>query len=509
MIPTSSDLNSTQDPAMAYNIRLKPDMPTLFEQSVAGRRGDSLRPLWTQARAPESMIPAHYLRPQPCLLPELSEPEVVRHYTRLSALNYAIDLGMYPLGSCTMKYNPKINEVVARMPGFVALHPYEPAALQQGALALMANLQDYLAEMTGLSAVTLHPSAGAQGELCGILMIRRALEKRGNARHKMIVPDSAHGTNPATASLAGYTTVKVDTNAQGMVSVESIAQLMDEDTAGLMMTCPNTLGIFEKDIQQICKIVHDRGGFVYMDGANMNALCGVARPGDFGVDVMHINLHKTFSQPHGGGGPGAGPVCANETLRPYLPVPVVVQDNGMYSLCYNKPDSIGQLRAFSCSFMVMVRAYAYIRSLGPDGILMNTHMAVLNARYLRHLLKDTFYIPYQTETLHETVFNDKWQKPYDVSTLDIAKRLIDYGYHPPTVYFPLVVQGALMIEPTESETKESLERFAEVLKQIAKEAQTQPKRLKDAPVFAPRRRFDEASAARKPILRAKRNLAPE
>lgn len=489
------------DPAESFNIRAKAKEPTLFEKSSPGRRGVDLRRLQVPMIEAENVIPKHLLRKQAPLLPELSEPEVVRHYTRLSTMNYAIDLGMYPLGSCTMKYNPKINEVAARLPGFTQLHPYDPPELQQGALKLMANLQDILAEIAGLPAVTLHPAAGAQGELCGLLMIRQALTARGNPRRKILVPDSAHGTNPATASLAGYETVKIETGEDGIVHVERVEQAMDEETAGIMLTCPNTLGIFESNIQRICEIVHAKGGFVYMDGANMNALCGVARPGDFGVDVMHINLHKTFSQPHGGGGPGAGPVCARESLRPYLPVPVIVRRGEQCELIYDCPQSIGKLRSFASSFMVMVRSYAYILSLGYDGVRRNTEMAVLNARYLRSQLEGVYELPIQTETLHEVVFNDRAFKESGVTTLDIAKRLIDYGYHPPTIYFPLIIAGALMIEPTESESKESIDQFVQVMKRIAQEALHEPARLKSAPHLAPRRRFDEAMAARKPVLR--------
>ena len=481
------------------NWRAKPDFPTLFEQSSPGRRGYDLPPL-TVPKA--GVVPAAYLRQRAPMLPELSEPEVVRHYTRLSTLNYAIDLGIYPLGSCTMKYNPKVNEEAARIAGFTSAHPYDPPELLQGVLKLMWELQQYLADVSGLPAVTLHPAAGAQGELCGLMMIREALRARGDVRKKIIVPDSAHGTNPATASLAGYTTVKVDTGPDGMVSAEAVAKLMDADTAAIMITNPNTLGIFEKNIKAICDVVHARGGFVYLDGANLNALAGVARPGDFGADVMHINVHKTFSQPHGGGGPGAGPVCAVRELEPFMPVPVVIREGDKFRLDDDRPRSIGKLRSFATSFLVMVRTYTYIRSLGPDGVRKNTEMAVLNARYLRSQLEGELHLPYATETLHEVVFSDKKQKENDISTLDIAKRLIDYGVHPPTVYFPLVVPGALMIEPTESESKGSIDQFCAILKQVLAEAREQPHLLKNAPSLAPRRRFDEASAARKPVLRA-------
>ncbi len=484
------------------NWRVRPDFPTLFEQGSAGRSGVDLPPLAVADVTPEKVLPAHLLRKEPPMLPELSEPEVVRHYTRLSTLNYAIDLGIYPLGSCTMKYNPKVNEEAARLAGFMAAHPYDPPELIQGELKLLWELQNYLADISGLPAVTLHPSAGAQGELCGLMMIREALRARGNVRKKIIVPDSAHGTNPATATLAGYETVKIDTGPHGIVDPETVEKMMSDDTAALMITCPNTLGIFERHIKQICDIVHARGGFVYFDGANLNALAGIARPGDFGADVMHINVHKTFSQPHGGGGPGAGPVCAVRELEPFLPVPVVVKNGEKFTLEEDRPHSIGKLRSFGSSFMVMVRTYAYLRSLGPDGIRKNTQMAVLNARYLRAELEGTFHLPYDNETLHEVIFSDKHQKEFGVTTLDIAKRLIDYGVHPPTVYFPLSVSGALMIEPTESESKASIDGFCDIMKSVAAEAKEQPQLLKTAPTLAPRRRFDEAGAARKPVLRA-------
>jgi glycine dehydrogenase subunit 2 len=498
----------THDPATRFNWRQKPDFPTLFEQSREGVRGDALRPLSVEKVNAEDVLPKHLLRQQKMMLPELSEPEVVRHYTRLSTMNYAIDLGIYPLGSCTMKYNPKINEVACRLPGFMNAHPYDPPEITQGVLELMWRLQGFLAETTGLPAVTLTPAAGAQGELVGMLMIRKALQARGNARKKVIVPDSAHGTNPATATLAGYETIKVDTGPDGMVHPEAVAKLMDEDVAAIMITNPNTLGIFERHVKEIADIVHAKGGLVYMDGANMNALAGVARPADFGVDVQHINVHKTFSQPHGGGGPGAGPVCATEALRPFMPVPIIEKQGDKFVLIEERSTSIGRLRSFATSFGVMVRTYAYMRSLGPDGIRKNTEMAVLNAKYLRKKLDGLYHVAYKTETLHETVFSDKLQKDTGVTTLDIAKRLIDYGVHPPTVYFPLVVPGALMIEPTESESKESIDAFCELMRRVAVEAKEQPELLKEAPTLAPRRRFDEASAARKPVLRAPRSPSP-
>lgn len=488
------------------NWRVSPDFPTLFEQSVPGRRGTDPLTMDVPKIDPSKVLPAFARRAQPAMLPELSEPEVIRHYTRLSTLNYAIDLGIYPLGSCTMKYNPKINEEVARFPGFMSAHPYDPPELLQGVLKLMYDLQGYLADVSGMAAVTLHPAAGAQGELCGLLLIREALRARGDMRKKVIVPDSAHGTNPATAALVGYETIKVETGPNGVVELAAVEKLMDQDVAAIMITNPNTLGIFEHNIKQICDLVHSRGGFVYLDGANLNALAGVARPGDFGADVMHINVHKTFSQPHGGGGPGAGPVCCVKELEPFLPSPVVVKKGegktATYDLDYNRPKTIGKLRSFATSFLVMVRTYTYIRSLGAEGVKKNTEMAVLNARYLRSLLEGTYNLPYKTETLHEVVFDDKFQKVNDVTTLDIAKRLVDYGVHPPTVYFPLVIPGALMMEPTESESKATIEEFAQMMIQIAEEAKTEPQTLRDAPTLAPRRRFDEAAAARKPVLRA-------
>ncbi len=476
--------------------------PLLRDISVPGRQGLDLPPEEVPAVDPASVLPGWALRREPPALPEVSEPDVVRHFTRLSQWNYNIDTGMYPLGSCTMKYNPKVNEAVAQLPGFRKLHPRTPDHLAQGALALMHDLERYLAEITGLDRVTLQPAAGAHGELTGVLMMRAwHVKHHGTPRSKMIVPESAHGTNPASCAIAGYQVVSVKNGPDGIVEPDRVAELMDEDVAGFMVTCPNTLGLFERHIGEIAEIVHAGGGLVYLDGANLNAILGATRPGDLGVDVMHLNLHKTFSTPHGGGGPGSGPVAVRDTLAPYLPVPVVVKDGDRYRLEHDLPDSIGKVRSFYGNYAMLLRAYAYIRSLGPEGLKRVAEIAVLNANYLKEKLKDHYYLPFDRPCMHELVLTDKWQQKAGVKTLDIAKRLIDYGFHPPTVYFPLVVHGAMMIEPTESESKATLDQFIDAMIRIAEEARTSPERLKEAPTVPVRRRLDETRAARKPVLR--------
>ena len=411
-----------------------------------------------------------------------------------------MDTGTYPLGSCTMKYNPKINEKLAGLPGFAGAHPLLPPDLSQGALRLMFELQGYLAEITGLDAVSLQPSAGAHGELTGMLVIHAYHKSQGQTRHKIIVPDTAHGTNPASAALCGYKPVKIQSNEQGVLSPEAVAEVMDEDTAGIMVTNPNTLGLFEENIKEIAGIVHAKGGLVYCDGANMNAVMGVAHMGRMGVDVQHLNLHKTFSTPHGGGGPGSGPVCVTRELERFLPVPRIVQIDGKFALSEDYPDSIGKLHAFYGNFGVMIKAWAYIRSMGPDNLKKASQYAVLSANYLKERLKDTFHLAYDRPCMHECVFSDKLQQPSGVTTLDMVKRLIDYGFHPPTVYFPLVVHGAIMIEPTETESKEDLDLLVEALKAIVKEAEENPELLKAAPGKTKVRRLDETTAARKPCL---------
>jgi glycine dehydrogenase subunit 2 len=436
--------------------------------------------------------------------PELGELELLRHFTRLSQRNYAIESQFYPLGSCTMKYNPKINEVVAQYPGFSLIHPLAPPALNQGALELLFGLEQMLAEIAGMDDVSLQPSAGAQGELTGLMLIRAYLSARGNPRKKIIVPDTAHGTNPASSTLCGYDVVQIASNEQGVIAAAAVADVMDEDVAALMVTNPNTLGIFEKNIEAVAQVVHGKGGLVYLDGANLNALMGIAKPGHMGVDVLHINLHKTFSTPHGGGGPGAGPVAVKTFLRDFLPTPRIAKTADGYELIEDMPASIGRVRSFFGNFGVLVRAYAYILSLGGDGLEETSRMALLNANYIRSKLERHYQLAYNEPCMHECVFNDRNQHKNSVSTLDIAKRLLDYGFHPPTIYFPLVVSGALMIEPTETETPETLDRFIEAMIAIAEESRETPDLVKNAPHTTPVRRLDEAKAARKPVLRWER-----
>ncbi|HEY5672985.1 MAG TPA: aminomethyl-transferring glycine dehydrogenase subunit GcvPB [Malonomonas sp.] len=470
------------------------DEKLLFERTDPGRIGYSLSQLDVPAVSPQKAL----LRAEITDFPEICEIDVVRHYTRLSTWNYGVDTGFYPLGSCTMKYNPKVNEQAARLPGFAELHPHTPDHLSQGALELMYHLQQDLAEVSGFPAVTLQPAAGAQGEFAGMLMIRAWHEANGQQRHKVIIPDTAHGTNPASAALCGYDVVSVTSN--GVLSKEAVAAVMDDDVAALMVTNPNTLGLFESDIREICELVHAKGGLVYCDGANLNAQMGISRPGDLGIDVMHFNLHKTFSTPHGGGGPGAGPVGVVEKLQPFMPVPVVVKQGDKYRLDYDLPQSVGRVKGFAGHFGILVRAYAYILAMGGEGLKRATELAVLNANYIRARLEGVYDLPYKQRSLHEVVFSEA-ALPNDCHTLDVAKRLIDYGYHPPTIYFPLVVKGALMIEPTETESKQALDEFCDALLDIAAEAKTNPELLKQAPVRARVKRLDEASAARKPKLR--------
>jgi len=465
----------------------------LFEHSDPGRKGYSLPAL----DVPVASLPKALVRDELSGFPELSEVDVVRHFTRLSTWNYGVDSGFYPLGSCTMKYNPKVNEVACRTEGLAALHPYAPEHLAQGALRLMFELQRDLGEISGFPAVTLQPAAGAHGELTGMLVIRAWHEARGSKRSKVLIPDTAHGTNPATAALCGYQVVPIA--SEGVLRAEEVRAHMDDEVAGLMVTNPNTLGLFESEIREICEIVHAGGGLVYCDGANLNALMGIARPGDMGIDVMHFNLHKTFSTPHGGGGPGSGPVGVRADLAPYLPVPQVVETAEGYRLDFDRPASIGRLRSFYGNFGVMVRAWAYIRSLGPEGLKKASQLAVLNANYVRARLEGTYHLPHQGRSLHEAVFSDQ-NLPNDCHTLDVAKRLIDYGYHPPTIYFPLVVKGAIMIEPTETESKEVLDEFCDAMLAIAREAAEQPEKLHEAPRLTRTRRLDETRAARQPCL---------
>jgi len=477
--------------------------PLLFERSRPGRTGVDLDPLDVPEVDAQALLGAEAVRETIPELPELSEMDVVRHFTRLSTQNYAVELGLYPLGSCTMKYNPKLNEKAARLPGFAEIHPLQPPALAQGILGLMANLEDALAEISGMDRVSLQPAAGAQGELAGIMMIRALHEQRGDRRKKVLIPDSAHGTNPASAALNDFECVPIPSGPDGVLHPEAVAELMAPDVAGLMLTNPNTLGLFEEHIVRICEIVHEQGGLVYGDGANLNALMGVARLGDMGIDVIHFNLHKTFSTPHGGGGPGAGPVGVKNILAPHLPVPIIRRegDPERYALDYEFPHSIGRLHGGFGNVGMLVRAWAYIRSLGPDGVRRCAEMAVLNANYLLARLRERWHVPYERPVMHECVLSDRLLEETGVTTLDVAKRLIDYGYHPPTIYFPLIVHGAIMIEPTESESLEGLDRFVEALLAIEREAHETPDLVREAPHRTPRSRLDETRAARRPVLR--------
>jgi Glycine cleavage system protein P (pyridoxal-binding), C-terminal domain len=484
----------------------------IFERSQTGRVGYRLPKLDVDAIDIESIIPAELRRDDDLDgVPEVSEVDVVRHFTRISTWNYSIDLGMYPLGSCTMKYNSRLNEKTARIAGYTNLHPLAPEEESQGALELIYRLQEDLAEITGLPGVSLQPAAGAQGEMTGVMLIRALLDKRhGEAskdRRVMLIPESAHGTNPASAALAGFTVKSIRANADGLTDMDHLRELCDAGgVAGVMFTNPNTVGIFEKNIKEICEVIHQAGGLVYMDGANMNALVGVARPGDMGVDVIHLNLHKTFSTPHGGGGPGCGPCCCTAELAEFLPVPRVVKSEDTYKLDYNLPNSIGRVKAFFGNFGMMIRALSYIYTHGAEGLKEATETAVLNARYVAEELKDTFHQPYEADCMHEAIFSHKNQTRTGVHTLDIAKRLIDYGFHPPTVYFPLVVEGAMLIEPTESVGRADLDAFISAMKDIDREAKENPQLVIDAPHSTRIGRLDEATAARKPVLRWKADM---
>src|SRR5215469_4227619 len=475
----------------------------IFEKSSAGKAAWKLPPLDVPEVDTAKLLGSSE-RKDLGAMPEVSEIEIIRHFTRLSTWNYAIDLGMYPLGSCTMKYNPRVNEAVARVEGIANGHPYQPEEISQGALRIMKTLSECLLEITGMDAITLQPAAGAHGEFTGLLMVRAHHESKGSARKKILIPDSAHGTNPATAAMVGYAVENLKSNAQGMVDIGSLQAQMNEDVAALMLTNPNTLGIFEHEIHKVADILHAKGGLLYMDGANMNALVGKVRPGDFEVDVMHLNLHKTFSTPHGGGGPGSGPVAIKKILEEFLPKPVVVTyDDGTLGFEYNRPHSVGRVRAYYGNFGMFVRALAYIQANGPDGLRQTTEDAVLNANYIRKGLEGTYDLPYDTPSMHEVVFSDKLQAKKGVRTMDIAKRLIDYGFHPYTTAFPLIVPGALMIEPTESESVEEMDLFIDAMKSIAKEVEDDTHTVLDAPHTTRVSRLDETTAARKPILRWK------
>ncbi len=474
----------------------------IFVQSTPGRSGASLPALDVPAVDVAALWPAALRRERLPELPEVSEPEVVRHYTRASLWNFHIDKGMYPLGSCTMKYNPKSADAAAAIPGLTMLHPYQPEDQLQGALAMIHELEGYLARIAGFARVTLQPSAGAHGELCGLMLIRAYHEDRGKRRSKVLIPDTAHGTNPASCTVNGFSTVPLATSELGYLTPEAVKAVLDDDVAAIMITNPNTLGLFEERIAEIAELVHGAGGLVYMDGANLNALLGRFRPGDAGVDVMHFNLHKTFATPHGGGGPGSGPVGVGEKLVPFLPIPTVEKRaDGSYALDQERPKSIGRLRAFLGNYGVMLRAYAYIRELGGEGLKQATEMAVLNANYLRASLRELLHVPFPDRCMHEVIASDHDLKATGVTTLDIAKRLMDYGFHPPTVYFPLVVHGALMIEPTETETPQTLDCFVAALREIVDDARQSPERVKSAPQSTGLGRLNETLAARKPKLR--------
>lgn len=473
----------------------------IFELSKPGRRALDLPTCDVPEAGLDTLIPAQFVRQEAAELPEVSQLDLMRHYTGLSERNFGVDSGFYPLGSCTMKYNPKINEDACRLPGFALLHPLQDGETVQGALELLYNMEQYLAELAGMDAVTMQPVAGAHGELTGLKIIRAYHRHRGQNRTKVIVPDSAHGTNPATAAVCGLDIVEIKSHADGAVDLDALRAAVGGDTAALMLTNPSTLGLFEKNIREIAQIVHDAGGLLYYDGANANAILGITRPGDMGFDVVHFNLHKTFSTPHGGGGPGSGPIGVKQDLIPFLPTPVVVEAGGRFRLEEDRPLSIGKVHSFYGNFGVIVRAYAYIRAMGPDGLKTSSQDAVLNANYCLNRLKKDFYAPFERFCMHECIITPKHQKVYGVRTLDIAKRLLDYGYHPPTIYFPLIVEEAMMIEPTETESKETLDGFIEVMSRIAQEAREDASLVINAPRTTVVGRLDEAAAARKPVLK--------
>jgi glycine dehydrogenase subunit 2 len=493
--------------------RQKDRAVTIFERSRPGRRAATLPPVDVPVRPLDELIPAHLRRERPAQLPEVSEPEIVRHYNRISRRNYDLDTGLYPLGSCTMKHNPRVNERVAALPGHARLHPAQDPQRAQGALELMWLLGEALAELTGLPHVSLQPSAGAHGELAGLLLTRAYHADRGERRTTVLTPDTAHGTNPASVTMAGYKLVKVTTDERGGVDVDDLRSKVTDDIACMMLTNPNTLGLFDENITEIAAIVHEAGGTLYYDGANLNAIMGHSKPGDMGFDIVHVNLHKSFSQPHGGGGPGSGPIAVSDRIEPHLPVPRIVRrDSGngtspSYDLDHDRPKSIGRLRGFQGNFGVFVRSYAYILSLGGDGLAEASETAVLNANYLLARLREgpaARYLPlaFERRCMHEFVLSGRPAKRVlKVTTLDVAKRLLDFGFHPPTIYFPLLVEESLMVEPTETETRESLDAFADAIEEILAEAERDPQLLKQAPYTTPVRRLDETAAARQPVVR--------
>lgn len=480
----------------------KDDQALIFELSKPGRIGYSLPEMDVPETDIHELIPEGYLREEEPALPEVSELDIMRHYTALSNRNHGVDSGFYPLGSCTMKYNPKINENVARLSGFAHLHPLQDESSVQGALELMYDLQEHLIEITGMDEVTLQPAAGAHGEWTALMMVRAFHEANGDyKRTKVLIPDSAHGTNPASATVAGFETITVKSAENGLVDLEDLRRVVGEDTAALMLTNPNTLGLFEENILEMAEIVHSAGGKLYYDGANLNAVMSKARPGDMGFDLVHLNLHKTFTGPHGGGGPGSGPVGVKADLIPFLPKPVIVKQGDNYAFDYDRPQSIGRVKPYYGNFGINVRAYTYIRSMGPDGLKAVTEFAVLNANYMMRRLQGAYDLPFDRHCKHEFVLSGKRQKKLGVRTLDIAKRLLDFGYHPPTIYFPLNVEECIMIEPTETESKETLDAFIDAMLQIAKEAEENPEIVQEAPHSTVIGRLDETLAARKPVLR--------
>ncbi|NOU95730.1 aminotransferase class V-fold PLP-dependent enzyme [Paenibacillus sp. LMG 31456] len=492
---TDSNVNAN------VNANVKHDKALIFEMSKPGRVAYSLPECDVPRQDIAKLVPESMLRAKPAELPEVYEVDVIRHYTALSRRNFGIDNGFYPLGSCTMKYNPKINEDVARFAGFAKIHPYQPESSIQGAMELLYQLQKDIAAITGMDQVTLQPAAGAHGEWTGLMMIRAYHESRGDHRTKVIVPDSSHGTNPASATVAGLDTITIPSNAKGLVDLDALRQAVGPDTAALMLTNPNTLGLFEEQIVEIAAIVHEAGGLLYYDGANSNAIMGITRPGDMGFDVVHLNLHKTMSTPHGGGGPGAGPVGVKKLLAPFLPKPIVERAaDGSYYFDYDKPQSIGRVKAYYGNFGILVRAYTYIRTYGPEGLRRVSECAVLNANYMLRRLAPYYEAPFDRVCKHEFVLSGKGLKKFNVRTLDVAKRLLDFGYHPPTIYFPLNVEECIMIEPTETESKETLDAFIDTMIQIAQEAEENPELLHNAPYTTPVRRLDETQAARKPVL---------
>ncbi|MEN8907350.1 MAG: aminomethyl-transferring glycine dehydrogenase subunit GcvPB [Clostridiales bacterium] len=473
----------------------------IFEISKKGHKGYSLPKCDVPLKSIDKLLGKDNLRKNPAKLPEVSENNVVRHYVNLSNKNYGVDSGFYPLGSCTMKYNPKINEYIARLDEFTNVHPYQSGSTVQGCLEIMSKTEKYLKDLSGMDEISLQPAAGAHGELTGLMIMKQyhILNKQLN-RNKVIIPDSAHGTNPASASMVGFEVIELKTNKRGALDIEELKALLDDSIAGLMLTNPSTLGIFEENIVEISDIIHNAGGLLYYDGANMNAIMGITNPGMMGFDIVHFNLHKTFSTPHGGGGPGSGPIGVKKHLEKFLPVPIIKNDNNQYYLDYKRDKSIGKVKSFYGNFSLILRAYCYIRTMGREGLKEVSKSAVLNANYIMNRLKDYYHIPYNRSCMHEFVLSAKNQKKYGVSAFDIAKRLLDYGYHPPTMYFPLIVEEALMIEPTETESKDTIDHFIEVMIKIANECKENPEIVKSAPNNTYYKRLDEVGAARKPIL---------